>query len=615
MSVIIIYNRYSSEMQRPESCGDQERKVREYLQRNNIPTGEILVLKDEAESGTKEAREAYDQIVQKIARREPFLLAVDDQSRLSRGDNVKALIRDLVFAGGRFVSTGENIDTAQPGWELKVGIMELHNSLTIADTGRRVRRGQEGRVLDGNGSAGDFPYGYYSYYLDPNWQNASRRGPKPKKGIRILEEEAKWVRRIFEWFIGGHSITWITRELNRLHVDKGHKSSHPGWHHYQVRRILANPKHIGRWSWGRTRTIRDSRGRKRQIAVAREEIVVVARPELRIVDQDVWNNAQERLGKLMDAFGLKPQQKPRGPKAHYTQVYPKGPIGGLIFCGSCGARLVYQGGCKDVYYGCPNYRKGDGCRQMIRVPRQKALKVLVDFLRDAYRRHTEWMPEVVRAMEARLKELSSRLPADIASKLAERDKLQREIGNLTAAIAESGTGSGTLTSALAQREARLAAVAQEVQEAEKLASVQVTMPEPSWIEEQIKHLDNLLSDDPLQTALILRRLLGKVTAHAMPLAGKRRGYVRLQFTFSDWSAGMELLKGTVPAGVVLNADKPGAVMERSISLDIGGPTRMDEWAPRIAEMRAQKMTWKEIGKITGLGTGNAHNAWKRWMEA
>jgi len=42
--VTIIYCRGSSEMLRPEGCGDQEHKVREYLLRNNIPTGEVIPL-------------------------------------------------------------------------------------------------------------------------------------------------------------------------------------------------------------------------------------------------------------------------------------------------------------------------------------------------------------------------------------------------------------------------------------------------------------------------------------------------------------------------------------------------------------------------------------------
>jgi hypothetical protein len=32
-------------------------------------------------------------------------------------------------------------------------------------------------------------------------------------------------------------------------------------------------------------------------------------------------------------------------------------------------------------------------------------------------------------------------------------------------------------------------------------------------------------------------------------------------------------------------------------------------------MRVQGITFIEIGILTGLGTGNAYNAWKRWADA
>ncbi|MBL8794790.1 MAG: hypothetical protein JNM56_12855, partial [Planctomycetia bacterium] len=68
--------------------------------------------------------------------------------------------------------------------------MGLHNSHTIRELGHRVRRGQEGRVRV-DGSAGDFPHGYESHYLDANSQaQRAARGPKPKKGVRICEAEA-----------------------------------------------------------------------------------------------------------------------------------------------------------------------------------------------------------------------------------------------------------------------------------------------------------------------------------------------------------------------------------------------------------------------------------------
>lgn len=37
LMVIIVYSRYSSAMQRPESCADQERNVRDGLKRFGVP--------------------------------------------------------------------------------------------------------------------------------------------------------------------------------------------------------------------------------------------------------------------------------------------------------------------------------------------------------------------------------------------------------------------------------------------------------------------------------------------------------------------------------------------------------------------------------------------------
>ena len=608
----IIYCRYSSDMQRPESCSDQERKVREYLLRNNIPAGEIIVLKDEAISGTKEARDAYDGIKSKIDRREPFVLAVDDQSRLSRGDNVKGLIRDLVFAGGRFISAGENIDTAQDGWELKVGIMEIHNSLTITELSRRVRRGQEGRVLD-DGSAGDYGFGYRSYYLDSNWQEAaSRRGPKPKKGIRTYDSEVAVVQRVFRDFVAGRSISEITGDLNLEGVDKGHRSSRPGWHHQQIRRMLSNRKYIGWWTWGRTRITRNSAGKKKQVAVAKHEVIERERPELRIIDDDTWGRAQERLAALYKTFGRKEHQKRRGPKPHYTETYPRSLLGGLLFCGTCGARLVYQYGGPDVYYGCPQHRKRL-CAQTVRVPKRRGEEGLLSFLQDELRRRPEWVSTVLEAMRARLKELSARVPAEVEARSAERVKLEREIDNLTSAIAERGTANGSLTEALNTREARLEVVLRDLSGAQKLASAQMPLPDDAWVHEQLANMADVLRDDPRQAALLLRRVLGKVAVHEVRLPGKKRGYPQLRFHFSGWKATEQAVR-SISSPSLLNDVGP-EYAQREVVLDLGAPTRMDQWAPKIDQMRRDRVPWNEICRVTGLASSNAYFAWRRWKEA
>ena len=346
-SAVVIYTRFSSDLQSAKSCEDQEREVREALTRMGIDHSKAIVIHDEAQSGTKVFRDGFAQLSEMMERGQIGILAVDDQSRLSRADNSFAFITDLVYSGGRFISTGEGIDTEQTGWELRVKVMELHNSTTIRELGRRVRRGQLGRIL-GQLSAGDHCFGYKSYLLNPE-RAAESRGPKPERGLRIKEDEAKWVRKIFKWFNKKRSIAWIAEELTRQNAPSGHRRRSNRWRPKHVRRILENEKYVGIWRWGATRTIRNSQGKKKQIPVPEEHQVVVQRPELRIVDDAVWAATQQRLADLKEIYGKKPGQKHRGPKVHHTALYPNSLLGGMVFCSKCGARMWQQGSGKRFY--------------------------------------------------------------------------------------------------------------------------------------------------------------------------------------------------------------------------------------------------------------------------
>src|SRR5437867_2119150 len=56
---LVLYTRYSSDMQRADSCDDQERNIRAGLDRLGIDHCDALVLRDEAESGTKLSRDGF----------------------------------------------------------------------------------------------------------------------------------------------------------------------------------------------------------------------------------------------------------------------------------------------------------------------------------------------------------------------------------------------------------------------------------------------------------------------------------------------------------------------------------------------------------------------------
>ena len=99
--VNVIYCRYSSELQRVESISDQERRCREHLRRLDIPDEGFIVLADEAISGALESRPQFDRLKELVYSKRLGIVVVTEQSRLSRGDNAKALIKDMVFHGGR----------------------------------------------------------------------------------------------------------------------------------------------------------------------------------------------------------------------------------------------------------------------------------------------------------------------------------------------------------------------------------------------------------------------------------------------------------------------------------------------------------------------------------
>lgn len=604
----VLYARYSSDMQRKESCPDQERNIRTGLARKSIDTSDAFVIHDEAESGTKTEREKFEQLRAMIARGEVGILAVDDQSRLTRADNAFSFIQDLVYSGGRFISTGEGIDTAEPGWELRVKVMELHNSTTIRELGHRVRRGQEGRVLD-DGSAGDIRFGYESYFLDPNWADAPRRGPKPKKGVRIFEDEARWVRQVFAWFVvSGWSIGQIARELTRLGVPKGHRSSKAGWHHEQVRRMLNCKKYIGWWPWGATKTIRNSKGQKKQIPVPVEEQQLRHRPDLRIIEQDIWDQAQQRLAELKELFGQKEGQKRRGPKVHPSEVYPRSLLGGLLVCGTCGVKLWYRGSGPRRYYACPAHRKGL-CPMATQVPADQAEEALTGFVTDLLSSSPEWLRGVYQRTRTLLQEALAELPEQHLRDSKRLAEVERRIDNLVAALAEGTLGSAAVKEKLAALEAEARQLRERIEGYEKLRAGEVALPDDEVLAAELGQWVSVLNGDRTRAACVLRQAVGLVAAHAILAPGKQRGYAQLRFRIRTWEALRAVLGDRLPDGFCTLAS---ADQSPEFVIDLGQPTVMDRWAPQIAAWRAEGVTWPEIVRRTGLDLNRAFLAWKRY---
>lgn len=148
------------------------------------------------------------------------------------------------------------------------------------------------------------------------------------------EEEAIYVRRIFDSFIGGKGLYVIAKELNDLGVRtrKGNL-----FENRTVEYILRNPVYIGKLRWNPT-------GRSRR-DFFNENIIVADGGHEPLISQDTWDAAQKRLDEVKAKWRYKSRP------TYELKDWPSG----VVRCAACGATLIFA---KPHYYKCNNYVRG-----------------------------------------------------------------------------------------------------------------------------------------------------------------------------------------------------------------------------------------------------------------
>ena len=204
-----------------------------------------------------------------------------------------------------------------------------------------------GRVEQGR-SGGGLCYGY----------TIARTENDERGGRKIVEAEAAMVRRIFADFAAGKSPRRIAAELNREGIPgpggrawgdttiRGHALRGTG--------VLRNELYIGRLVWNRLRYTKDpATGRRVSRINPRENWVCRDVPELRIVEDNLWNCVQTRLGAIRNSDSV---AKARATK-FWTRRRPQHLLTGKAVCGICGGPAAPIG--KD-YIACSAARR-QGC--------------------------------------------------------------------------------------------------------------------------------------------------------------------------------------------------------------------------------------------------------------
>ncbi len=603
---VIIYTRYSDDNQRKESCADQERECRRYLERLNVRGSRIQVISDAAISGTKDDRPGFVAIQQLIDKSEIEILIVDDQSRFSRGLNVKALIQDLVYHGGRFISVNEGTDTARPGWQETVGFAELRHSMSSTDTARRIRRGQVGRILDGNGSLGDLPFGYRSRFASPDWQQQIEAGQRPKKEVYIYEPEAEIVRWIFNAYLhDGMSVNGIARELNARGVPKGKRSKKKAWSHESVRHMLTRQKYIGVWHWGRTETVRDSKGRIRQQRATRQEPVVVDRPALRIIDHATWSATQKKY----EANAAKARSSGAN-RLHPKHEFPSFNLGGLVTCARCGRRLnsMVQKQYGRFFY-CDNHYNGT-CDMRRWVNVDVIRRALYGFLAQVCQSSGQWIKHVREETQKIVSRNAMDVPRRIDADQARLQQIRSKIDNL---VDQMATGQAKAVIAkVKEYEDEAESIETRLRENQQLTRAKVVLPDDRWFAAELARLPTLLEQPSPAMAQLLKRLVIKAEVFESSRATRLKRVLCLRVAVKQSQVMLAVLSDDLRQRLAALNPNWETMTPTSMEFDLSQPTKTERLGPEIQKLRALGAKNSDIARQLSISTTEVVNMWTRW---
>lgn len=439
------YCRFSSDQQREASIRDQLRNIESYCDRAGWPRPALY--QDQAASGSRNDRPGYQMLLEAAKAGAFDVLLVDDYSRLSR-DHIEGAqtLRLLRFLKIRIVGVSDGLDSARgDAFKLEAGVRGLMSELYLDDLAKKTHRGLMGQALEGF-SAGGTAYGYRSERVGDGFRRF------------IVEDEARWVRHIFERYAHGVSPRAIADELNRARVPSPRGST---WAHSALYPdskgvgMLGNPIYIGRQVWNRTQWVKDPEsGRRRRLLRPKEEWVIVEQPELAIVSQEIWEAAEART------------RGTRGQTARRQATTGKGAGGrpskylfsGLLRCGVCGGSYVVI----DRYrYGCATHKdRGTSvCANSLKVARSTVEEVLLADIKA-----TMLSEEAYQAFEREVRVLLKQSRPDPAAARRLVSDAKREVDNLLAAIragiitASTKAAMESAEQVLAERQAELVAI-------------------------------------------------------------------------------------------------------------------------------------------------------------
>jgi site-specific DNA recombinase len=432
----VIYARYSSELQSHTSVDDQVRLCRDLIERHGWAY--LHAYTDRAISGASALRPGYQRLLEDARAGRFDALVAEALDRLTRDQADAAMLyKQLTFLGIKIITLAEGEVN-----ELHVALKGTMNALFLKDLAHKTRRGIRGRIEVGR-SGGGLCNGY-------DVISDTTEG-KPNTGARrINESQAEVIRQIFRWFTLGRSPRRIAFDLNHAGIfapgGNGWGASTINGNGARGTGILNNELYIGRLVWNRLRYLKDPITGKRVSRLnPQSEWIIREVPELRILDQDLWESVKSRQLELRR--GTRPDHDQE--RAFWAQTRPRYLLSGLLRCGACGGAYTKINA---NLFGCATARNKGTCNNRLNIRRDAIEKIVLDGLKQRL-----MDPELFRAFVEEFAREFNRLRAaqgnEVERSKSELAAIERRLRKIVDAITD-GVPARTLKEELLTLETR-----------------------------------------------------------------------------------------------------------------------------------------------------------------
>ena len=314
----VIYARVSTDLEgQKESCANQVELAMNYISKHsNIKLIDTFV--DDGISGKNDFnRPRYNDMLQQISNGNIDLIITKALSRLNRDELNSLVLKGLLLKNEATVLTLEDNQIH----DFEDMNSELIHSINFAIDAQYVRRQsnsgrktQELRIQRKELSRKDCSFGY-------DWN-------KDTKTITINPDQAEVVRNIYKEYVYLNEYpSSIKRKLDEDGINLCGRT---------ISNILQDTRYIGKFYINKKTTkLGTGRTKSKTIKIPKEQWLLVDRPDLRIISNDLFDMAQ-RLRKAHQTVYNRPDKKTA---RSYFQGFHK--YAGKIFCPVCGKPYIY----------------------------------------------------------------------------------------------------------------------------------------------------------------------------------------------------------------------------------------------------------------------------------